>query len=479
MMRMLGTLVSTAIATVLSLALSGCATREVEQHVDNRADSIHAVAQAVQRNVDQKMAAEVPLYQRVQALWVSDRSVVRSTGDALPPQFNRPFVYKSTQPLTVRGFAALVQEASGGAVNVRGETPVMPVQVEFKGSLRNFVTSTAQQFGASINYDNGVLEIAQTEVRTFTVYRAAYNVSAGGGGGARRDPYAELEATLKAVAPRARITVSRNTNSITVVDAPAAMRDVERLMAFDAEQGAKRVLVRWQLINFNTTTAGEAGIALNYLKAKNGGTLGVSVPSAATASANALSIAMTNPASSALGSTLVLSLLNQAGRATVVRDGLMALTNNDVREYNQTLSLPYAKKTTLATIPGLGTNTNVTSVVPLTEFDYKEIGLYMQMSGTIHDSEDVDISLNLKLEQLVRFKQIPSAGVVQEAPEIAKRSIDGRIRLKHGTSGLFVSDNNDTSMFDRRAGLGLSETAEGKQDQWLILLTPVITPGTH
>ncbi len=163
----------------------------------------------------------------------------------------------------------------------------------------------------------------------------------------------------------------------------------------------------------------------------------------------------------------------------MVRDGLMALTNNDVLEYNQTLSLPYAKKTTLATIPGLGSNTNVTSVVPLTEFDYKEVGLHMQMSGTIHDSEDVDISLNLKLEQLVRFKQIPSAGVVQEAPEIAKRSIDGRIRLKHGTSGLFVSDNNDTSMFDRRAGLGLSETAEGKQDQWLILLTPVITPGTH
>lgn len=478
MMRMLGTLASPAIATVLSLALSGCATREVAQHVDNRADSIHAVAQAVQRNVDQKMAAEVPLYQRVQALWVSDRSVVRSTGDALPPQFNRPFVYKSTQPLTVRSFAALVQEASGGAVHVRGEAPAMPVQVEFKGSLRNFVTSTAQQFGASISYDNGVLEIAQTEVRTFTVYRAAFNVSPGGGG-VRRDPYAELETTLKAVAPRARITVSRNTNSITVVDAPAAMRDVERLMAFDAEQGAKRVLVRWQLINFNTTTAGEAGIALNYLKAKSGGTLGVSVPSAATASANALSIAMTDPASSALGSTMVLSLLNQAGRATVVRDGLMALTNNDVREYNQTLSLPYAKKTTLATIPGLGTNTNVTSVVPLTEFDYKEVGLYMQMSGTIHDSEDVDISLNLKLEQLVRFKQIPSAGVVQEAPEIAKRSIDGRIRLKHGTSGLFVSDNNDTSMFDRRAGLGLSETAEGKQDQWLILLTPVITPGTH
>ena len=52
MMRMLGTLVSTAIATVLSLALSGCATREVEQHVDNRADSIHAVALAFHRNVD-------------------------------------------------------------------------------------------------------------------------------------------------------------------------------------------------------------------------------------------------------------------------------------------------------------------------------------------------------------------------------------------------------------------------------------------
>ena len=36
MMRMLGTLVSTAIASVLSLALIGCDTREVEQHVDNR-----------------------------------------------------------------------------------------------------------------------------------------------------------------------------------------------------------------------------------------------------------------------------------------------------------------------------------------------------------------------------------------------------------------------------------------------------------
>lgn len=465
-------------AAALALAFSavaGCATRDIEQHLDTKADRVSAVVEAVQSSATAKINNDVPIYQRVRELWISDRSTRRSPGDALPPLFNRPFVFKSVLPVSIGQFTQIVQQSCACNVQLVGESQqLVPMMMEYQGSLRGFVQSTSQRFGVSYGWTENGLEVIQTEARTFPVQRVAYEPQAG-----KRDPWAELEGSLKVVAPRARIVANRATNSITVVDRPSAMREVERFMTLDAEASARTVLVRWQLVNYSTTLSGQAGAAVNVLLARNGGQLAIQGGQQPADGVGSIRIVNTDPTTATSGSSLVLSLLNQSGRATVVRDGMLPIHNNDTRDYSETLKVPFPAKVTLASIPGLGTSTtSVTQIVPVTELQTEEVGLEMRMSATIHPSDEVDLSIDYKLRQITAMRDFSTSLVKQAAPETAKRATSGRFRTRHGESFLLVMDNNDSSLYDRRTGLELSETGQGRRDQWMILVTPIITRGS-
>lgn len=456
-------------------ALAGCATREIEKQVDAKADRVAAVVEAVQSSTAAKINNDVPIYQRVRELWISDRSTRRSPGDALPPLFNRPFVFKSVLPVSIGQFTQIVQQSCGCNVQLVGESQqLVPMLMEYQGNLRGFVQSTAQRFGVAYGWTENGLEVIQTEARTFPVQRVAYEPQTG-----KRDPWAELEGSLKVVAPRARIVVNRSTNSITVVDRPSAMREVERYMALDSEASQRTVMVRWQLVNYTTTLSGQAGAAVNVLLNRNGGQIAIQGGLQPADGVGSIKVLNTDPTSATSGSSLVLSLLNESGRATVVRDGLMPIHNNDTREYAETLKVPFPAKVTLASIPGLGTTTSsVTQIVPVTELQTEEVGLEIRMSATIHPSDEVDLSIDYKLRQITAMRDFSTSLVKQAAPETSKRATSGRFRTRHGETFLLVMDNNDSSLYDRRTGLELSESGKGKKDQWMILVTPIITRGS-
>lgn len=466
---------NTLVLALAAAALAGCATREIERKTEDRADRVNAVVDAVQAATASRIENDVAIYERVHELWISDRSVRRSPGQALPPIFHRPFVFRSMLPQSIGQFAQQVQQACRCNVQLVGESqPLVPMMIEYQGSLGGFVQSQVQRYGVTYAWKDSGLEIVQTEARTFPVTRVAYENQAG-----KKDPWAELEASLHAIAPRGRIVVSRATNSITVVDRPAAMREIERFMAHDAEASQRTVAVRWQLINFSSSQAGSAGAAINAVLNRAGGQLQITGGQNPAEGVGTLRIANTDPTSASNGSTLLLSLLNQAGQATIVRDGVIPIHNNDTRLYTQSLKEPYPGKVTLATIPGLNTNNAaITQVLPVTELQTENVGLKIRMTATIHPSEEVDLSVDFELKQITAMRDFSTQLVKQLAPEVAERSTNGRFRARHGESFLMVMDNNDESLFDRRVGFALGESGQGRRDQWLVLLTPVITRGS-
>jgi len=466
------------LSAVLLLAVAvmyGCATREMAARTDQRADRVAAVVNAVQESAASKIQNDVAVYQRVKGLWISDRSLRPSPGDALPPMFSRPFVFRSLLQTGVAQFAQLVQQACRCNVQLVGEPQQLPpTTIEYQGTLKGFLQTTAQRFGVAYAWTDNGLEIVQTEARTFQVQRVAYESQAG-----KKDPWVELEASLKAIAPRARIVANRATNSMTVVDRPTAMRDVERFMQLDNEASQRTVLVRWQLINYTTSVSGQAGAAVNVIMNRGGRQLGLVAGQNPGDGAGTLRLINTDPTSLTSGSSLVLSLLNQNGQATIIRDGLLPIHNNDTRDYAETLKVPFPAKVTLASIPGLGTTSNnVTQIVPVTELATEEVGLEIRMSATIHPSEEVDLSVDYKLRQITAMRDFSTQLVRQAAPETAKRATNGRFRTRHGESFLLVMDNNDQSLYDRRTGFALDESGQARKDQWLVLVTPVISKGS-
>jgi hypothetical protein len=466
-------LLTLAIACSASLAITGCATRDIERKTQDRVERATAVVDAVQASAAAKIE-DVPVYQRVQGLWISDRSIRRSPGEALPPIFNRPYAFKSVLPISIGVFAQTVQQACSCNVNLVGESQqLVPMVMEYQGTLRGYVQTQAQRFGVAYAWTENGLEIVQTEARTFPIQRVAYESQAG-----KKDPWAELEASLRAVAPRARVVTNRATNSITVVDRPSAMREVERFIAHDMDASSRTVLVRWQLINYQSNLVGEAAAAVNVIVNRGGRQLGIVAGQSPADGVGTVRLVNADPLSPTAGSSVVLSLLNQYGKATILRDGLMPIHNNDSRTYAETLKVPFPSKVTLASIPGLGTNTaNVTQIVPVTELSAEEVGLEIKMAATIHPSEEVDLSVDYRLRQITAMRDFSTQNVRQEAPETARRQTDGRFRTRHGESFLLVMDNKDSSLYDQRVGFAAGDSGETRQDQWLVLITPIISKG--
>jgi len=466
-------------ASVLAclVGLAGCQTQIIKDHVDGRSEKVQQVVEAVQQSAADRMA-DAPYYARVRGLWISDRASVRSPGDALPPAFSRSFVFRRAGMLSFNEFVQVMQQASGANVSVAGDDQgiaVTPIEIAYEGTLRGFLTTATSRFGVGYAWRDSGLELTQTEARVFPVQRTGSDVRSLAG---RRDPFVDLENGIKTLAPRAKVMVSRASNSITVVDRPSSMRDIERFLQLDAEQANRSVLMRWQLISYQADNSGEASLAVNYMLKRAMGQLSVASGLSASPNVDKLSYTINDPTRATVGSNAVLNVLNQTGKATVVRDGLLPIANNDTRVYEVTLRSPFPEKTSLASVPAIGTTSGLLQTLPITELTYEEVGLTMKVSATVFASDEVDLTVDFKLKQITRVLDFSSSVFQQKAPEMAVHASTGMQRAKHGESILFLMDNSDETSFTRQVGLSIGETGTGSKAQWLILLTPIITRGS-
>ena len=464
------------------LLLGGCASYQAQQRTEKAAAKVHNLVNTVETTTEERMG-DVPFYARVNELWVSERTTTRSPSEFLPPQFNRQVVFRSVTPVTFSQFITFLQQGSRTNVTVNGGDMSLlapSIAVNYEGSLRGFVHHAAQRFGVGYGWTEGGLEITISETRTFPVMRPAVDVrtaAAGTGNAQRRDPYLELESAIKVLSPSARVVSSRSTNSITVVDRPMKMREIERYMAFDAQQAQRQVMLRWQMISYTSTLTGEAGAALNLLMSRGGKDVALTGGANASASANTLKLSITDPKSTLSGSSLVLALLNQNGEASITRQGVITLQNNTSKDYAQTKLRSFPSETQLIAAPGLNPNGANAALIPVTKLQPTEVGLKMHVSATIHPSEEVDGSMEVEMQELEGIDDFSTPLYQQKSGRFAKRLLNGLFRLRHGETQLFVMDNADSSSFDSSTGLGAKTSGNGQKEQWLMLITPIVTRG--
>lgn len=468
----LGLIVAAAMA-----GLSGCASIESEKKSEVLSQVAVQRTAAADREHEHRAEAVVPLYERVPGPWVSDRVVPRNYAQMLPAVFDQPFAYRSAEPTSLGVFAADLQRATGIQVRLVGEPVTRPVFLDYVGTGRQALDTIASRFAVSWEYSDGAIVITQSLTKMFIVERSGVDV--GGALGGRKDPWAELEASIKSIAPNARISVSRHTNTITVVGAPLAMPDIERLINHDAQMAARRVVLRWQLVNFTAGTGGEAGVQLAALLNRSNGSvsLGGGVESQ-TPGVGVLSFLKSGGVAD--GSKLAISLLNQAGNTVVVREGFVPLLQNDTQEFGNTKTLYYASKSSLVTLPATTGNNSNTAVV--TEQSSINVGLSGKFGITVFDSEQAELSYEFSVTVLDQLRKQQTAVQYQEYPETSQRRARGRIRIHHGQTYVISTDTAESASFDRRgilpgqaAVLGGNVQGTERNDQWLLLVTPVVT----
>lgn len=467
-----------SVAIVVVALAAGCAAVQAEKKSDDLVKAGTVRTGASQEQHAQRAAEEVPLYQRMPGLWVSDRVVPRNAAQALPPVFDQPFAYRSVEPTHLGLFAADLQRATGVPVRLMGEAASRTVMLDFIGTGRQAMESIPPRYGVTWEFVEGAIVIMQSVTKMFTIERSGVDV--GGSVGNRKDPWVELEANIRAIAPNARTSLSRSNNTVTVVGAPLAMPDIEKLVNLDARSASRRVVLRWQLVNFKATEGGEAGVALDVLLRRAGGTASLVLGSSSqTPSAGVLTL--TKSGGSTDGSTYALSLLNQSGNTAVVREGFVPLQQNDTQEFGNTRTIYYAAKSSLVTLPTAGSSANNNTAV-VTEQSSINVGLDGKFGISVFDSEIAELSYELSVTVLDALRRQQTAVQYQEYPETSQRRARGRIRVQHGQTYVISTDTAESASFDRRGLLPgqaavLGGNLQGTQtnDQWLLLVTPIIT----
>lgn len=468
-------------------ALSGYADRASVAVDASVADLSGKVADIAGRRLD------IPFYERVPGLWISDRVIPRSASQRLPAQFERQFVLREQAGLTLAELADAVRSSARLNVELQGEAVGLALQrfsFDHAGTLSSLLDAASMRFGVVWSWEGGVVVIQQSVAKTFPVRRpggeavkalalvgagaAAAGSAAASSGAAAQDPFAELTAAIKVIAPSARVSVLRSASAIVVSDAPASVKRVADLLEFDEQQSKKQVTLLWRLINFSATDLAESGVDLQYLLARSGGALSLGgATSVVGLGAGILKFESTSGSSK--GSSAALKLLNEIGSAHVVKSGVATLKNNGRDDISNEQEIFYLSKVTAATTSVTGT------VVPggLEQASVK-VGLTGAFGVAIYDSERMDLSFDFSVAFLDQLKTNESGGQTLQSPEVSRRSGRGVVPVKHGETWILTSQSSDGVSYDRRGlaqgvALGASARGSASREQWMLVVTPILT----
>lgn len=488
-------LLKTAAAILAAFMLLGCETAKyAERSTEKVAFSKAELDTGVSKIAERK--AEIPLYERVPGLWISDRVVAQSASQRLPAQFDKQFVLREQGALTLSDIVDAVRSSTGINIALQGEPLGLATQrfpTDHVGTLQALLDAAAARTGVTWSWENNTVMIQQSVARTFPVRRAgieavkaaatttATNNAAGASAttssssSAIIDPFAELAAAIKVISPSARVSVLKTASAITVSDTPASVKRIAELLEFDDRQSTKQVTLLWRLINFTANDASEAGIDLQYLLARSGGALTVgSAASLTGVTAGVLKLAATNGTSN--GSSVAIKLLNEIGSAHIIKSGVSTLKNNGRDDISNEKEIFYLSKTT----PGTGGGLIGGGGAPGIEQASVKVGLSGAFGVSIYDSERMDLSFDFSVAFLDQLKSITSAGQTLQSPEISRRSGRGVVPIKHGETWILTSQSTDGDSYDKRGMFGTSiiggsQRGSSTREQWMLIVTPVIT----
>lgn len=483
--------------------LAGCATQSFDERAKVIVDGTTTRGKEVTQKIEGR-ATPLPIYEKVPGLWISDRVVTKASGQRLPPVFDRPFALREQQPLTLADIADAIRASTGLTVAIQGDSlGLVPerLAVDHSGSLRSLLDTTAARLGVLWSWEDGRLLVTQSVIKTIPIRRSgieqvtavfsAPTGSSSGGGGARggagggsaqgRDPWTELDAAIKAIAPNVRVTLMRSSSTIVVAGAPAQVKRVEDLLSLDDKGANKQVVLRWQLVSFSASNGAKEGIDLNYILQRGSGAFSLASPTSLLDGSNGV-LQLNKTAGNSSGTAAALGLLNTMGRAHVLRSGLATMKSNERADINNEKDIYYLAKST----PGVASASTGGNAGVGLETASVTVGVAGAFGAAIYDDESMDLSYDFSLSTLDALKNISSAGQVIQAPEVSRTSAKGRLLAKHGDTFVLSMQDSDSSSFDHRgllpsgpAGvIGGSQTGARDRTQWLLLVQPVITNRT-
>jgi len=251
----------------------------------------------------------------------------------------------------------------------------------------------------------------------------------------------DVDKLLRALIEARRLSTNEQLNSITLRDTADKVAIAEKLI--DVNDKAKaEVVVDVELMLVATTGETNIGMQLSSYSftfqadtnAIVEGTSGA-LPLNKITGINSSNTFVTIP-------SVVLNLMKRTGRAEVLANPQLRVTEGEKAKLHigDKYPIPVTAFNTGNTIGG--------NVVPITSFQYQDIGIKIDVEPRVHHNREVTLKLKVEVSNLGESVEV---GPGQKAVVIGTRNIDSVIRLKNGETSLL-------------AGLFRNDKTEGRQD---------------
>jgi general secretion pathway protein D len=249
----------------------------------------------------------------------------------------------------------------------------------------------------------------------------------------------DINNMLRALIDARRIAINEQLNSVVIRDTADKVAIAERLI--NANDKAKaEVLVDVELIQVDSSKLREVGTSLSsysYNLAVDSTQLGAST---ATGGVPITSIPnITRSMWTTVLPTVTINLIKSAGEAETLAQPQLRITEG------QKGNLIIGDKVPIPTTTFNTTQTIGGNIVPITAFQYQDVGIKIDIEPRVHHNNEITLKLKVEASQLGDYVTV---GPGQTQPKITTRNFDSVIRLKDGETsllaGLFKYNKSET-----------------------------------
>ena len=389
-------------------------------------------------------------------------------------------VRKDIQVLDQEGGPAKLEEIKKAASEMKVKPPILnpasnePMSLSFPNptNVRDIYKAIGQAFGINILFDNKMRDQKLSiELKNVTAREALESVMQAAGQfykvldpktvivvddtpQNRRDyedlvvktfflsnaDVKDIANMLRALIDARRIAINEQLNAIVIRDTADKVAIAERLI--NANDKAKaEVLVDVELMQVDTNKLRDIGMSLssqsfkaNFDATSLGGSTSTSaIPLTQLGNITRSMWNMTVP-------SVVLNLIKSAGETETLAQPQLRITEREKASLviGQKVPIPTTTFNTTQTIGG--------NIVPITAFNYQDVGIKLDIEPKVHHNNEVTLKLKVEVSDLGTPIQV--SGQPNQYP-INTRNIDTTIRLKDGETSLLAGLLKETSATSR------------------------------
>jgi len=238
----------------------------------------------------------------------------------------------------------------------------------------------------------------------------------------------DINNMLRALIDARRIATNEQLNSVVIRDTADKVAIAERLI--NANDKAKaEVLIDVEMIQVDSTKLRDIGMSLStysYNLGVDAKQLGASTSTGAVPITSIPDI--TRSMWSMVLPTVTVNLIKSAGEAQALAQPQLRITEG------QKGSLVIANQEPIPTTTFNTSQTIGGNVVPITAFQYKDVGIKIEIEPRVHHNNEV--TLKLKVEASDKTGEVTYSG--QTMPTFGTRNVDTVIRLKEGETSMLA-----------------------------------------